>query len=894
MADQRADKAVHLGGGLPWPETLDPHGDDASLGGEPSHSDPVFRDQRRRAVIASPTLIGLDHVEVERVEAVTHRGAELWDLHLHFLPAGEGQQRDPAAALPRAIEPANVRIELGERSDPAIHIRHLEATGENIVTVRVERDFEPSESPTAVPTQPAEELDSHQPIYNLELIGLPRVDRFFSKALFAFRDGSTGLGLPNELPPRRQLPRLPEIDYLAKDYQSFRQLMLERLKRDVPSWQERNAADLGVTLVELLAYAGDYLSYYQDAVATEAYLATARQRISIRRHTRLIDYRLHQGANARCWVQIKIAAANPESDHRAVDRLEPYELPAGTEVLTSCGRVPGLVERGSRDELKARAAGPLVFQTLYPARLHPHHNRIEVYTWGATTYTLRAGTTRAALVGHLRHLHRGDVLIFERQPDRQTVADPGTKTAAAHPVRLAHTPSLGIDASLGEDDAPSPITEIEWLAEDALELDLQVAAMIDGKAQRLACVRGNNVLVDHGETYFEILPAVVDGERYAPRLRQLGLTFRVPWDQDEALELPARGLLEQDPRSALPALELHELAAGEANRFPDGVPLERLRRQRRERWQPRQDLLSSDRFSQDFVVETDDQGYAHLRFGDDQLGLSPFPGTRFQAVYRIGSGPSGNIGANALRHIVLGREELEQCADFELRLVEARNPLAGHGGSTAEDQQLAQHYAPQALHSGQLRRCVIEDDYVRVAESHPEVERAIARLHWNGSSWTAFLYVQRPGQRPLDRFSKRRLTKFFAPYLMADCEVELRPPYYVPLDLCFKVWPANSTLRSNLRRRLLAHIEHGDLPFLAPDYFTFGKPLYLSEVVSQIMDLPEVGNVEPHVFKRWGEPSRGELEQGEIALGPLEIAVVRNDPSAPHWGAIRAEIGELV
>ena len=41
--------------------------------------------------------------------------------------------------------------------------------------------------------------------------------------------------------------------------------------------------DRGFTLVELLAYAGDQLSYYQDAVATEAYLGTARRRVSARR-----------------------------------------------------------------------------------------------------------------------------------------------------------------------------------------------------------------------------------------------------------------------------------------------------------------------------------------------------------------------------------------------------------------------------------------------------------------------------------------------------------------------------------------------------------------------------------------------------------------------------------
>jgi hypothetical protein len=46
-----------------------------------------------------------------------------------------------------------------------------------------------------------------------------------------------------------------------------------------------------VALVETLAYVGDHLSYTQDAVATEAYLGTARRRTSLRRHARLLDYR---------------------------------------------------------------------------------------------------------------------------------------------------------------------------------------------------------------------------------------------------------------------------------------------------------------------------------------------------------------------------------------------------------------------------------------------------------------------------------------------------------------------------------------------------------------------------------------------------------------------------
>ena len=98
----------------------------------------------------------------------------------------------------------------------------------------------------------------------------------------------------------------PEIDYLAKDYASFRRLMLDRMTVLMPNWRERNAADLGVSLVETLAYVGDHLSYQQDAVATEAYLGTARRRVSVRRHARLVDYPMHDGCNARAWVQVQV------------------------------------------------------------------------------------------------------------------------------------------------------------------------------------------------------------------------------------------------------------------------------------------------------------------------------------------------------------------------------------------------------------------------------------------------------------------------------------------------------------------------------------------------------------------------------------------------------------
>ncbi len=94
----------------------------------------------------------------------------------------------------------------------------------------------------------------------------------------------------------------PDIHYLARDYGGFRQAMIDRMAALVPTWNEQHEADPGITLVEALAYAADRVSYLQDAVNTEAYIGTARSRISLRRHARLVDYYVQDGSNARAWV----------------------------------------------------------------------------------------------------------------------------------------------------------------------------------------------------------------------------------------------------------------------------------------------------------------------------------------------------------------------------------------------------------------------------------------------------------------------------------------------------------------------------------------------------------------------------------------------------------------
>src|SRR5439155_11492421 len=197
---------------------------------------------------------------------------------------------------------------------------------------------------------------------------------------------------------------VPEIDYLAKDYESFRQLMLDRIAVLAPQWKERHPADLGVTLVELMAFVGDYLSYQQDATATEAYLGTARRRISVRRHARLVDYAMHDGCNARAWVQLQV-----NSDVVRLAPTDPAPVPKGTPLCTALlGQGPVITDPA----LLAKADE--VFEAMQDIDgLYKDHNSIDFYTWSDQECCLPSEATAATLAGHLPHLAPGAVLVFE-------------------------------------------------------------------------------------------------------------------------------------------------------------------------------------------------------------------------------------------------------------------------------------------------------------------------------------------------------------------------------------------------------------------------------------------------------------------------------------------------
>ena len=646
----------------------------------------------------------------------------------------------------------------------------------------------------------------------------------------------------DECPP--EILGAPIIDYLSKDYASFRRLMLDRLSVTLPGWQDRSGADVHVTLVELLAYVGDHLSYAQDAVATEAYLETARLRTSLRRHARLLDYAVHEGTNARAFLHLRVESGGP-SDGAFLPAEASFATPGST---------------------------PVVFEPLDNVQLRARHNTIEFYTWSDDECCLAAGATQATLFSVESSsgtapitVAVGDWLVFEETVSPTTGVAVDANPAHRHTVRLTSvTPTT--DSLTGD-----VVVDIAWHDDDALPFALCVSARVPTGAGGFGVVpisvaRGNVVLVDEGETVVDdaLVPDRVTNGRYRPRLRDGGIAYSAPYDVS-ATPLPsAKASIEQDARRAMPS-RLSLWDGGEA-------------------WTPRRDLLGSDRFAPEFVLETEHDGRAFVRFGDDVRGRAPSVGAALTATYRRGKGTAGNVGAGAI-----------QRANGVPGIERVRNLLAARGATAPETAQEIKLYAPQAFRTQE--RAVTESDYARIAERLPGVQRATARFRWTGSWTTVFLTVDRVGGLPVrdDARFLKTLRAHLDRYRMAGYDLEINDPVFVPLDVSFSVCAAPGYFKSDVKEALLRAFSTGSFAdgrrgFFHPDAFTFGQPVYLSQLFAAALGVEGVASVEAVAFQRYGRRAAGELQAGVVQPSDLEVLRLDNNPSAPEDGKLTFQI----
>lgn len=764
--------------------------------------------------------------------------------------------------------------------------------------------------------------------------------------------------VPATLPP-------PEINYLAKDYGTFRQLILDRLALIMPDWRERHVPDVGITLVELLAYAGDYLSYYQDAVATEAYLDTARQRISVRRHARLVDYRLHEGVNARAWVTVETA-----TDLDPLPANSFYFITGFPELPAASGRIVRQDDLQYLPRSAYEVFEPLVQPPDRPLTFYAAHSRMRFYTWGDGECCLAKGATCATLLdegpreeapppayqapayqapsypapsypapsdpgyvppkadpyappkadsyappkansyppskadsyptpkpdpypppkpapSRLLHLQPGDVLIFEEVLGPVTGNAADANPAHRHAVRLTRVTPL-VDGLLDD----RLVLDIEWAPEDALPFSLCLSARLLAPDCRriddVSIARGNVVLVDHGRTEREDLgpvestdtygPCTCEGAlvewtttpaRFRPELASAPLTFA---EHAPADSVPASLAVAQDVRRALPSVWLTEYRPADETQATGW------------RWDAREDLLASDGEARHFVAEVDDDGRAHLRFGDGDLGRMPSGGARFQAASRIGNGPAGNVGRETITHLVMRQGLLS--ADAVL----PTNPLPARGGTAPEPVAEAKLLAPHTFRE-KLERAITAEDYGTLGGRTPGVQRAAGELRWTGSWYEARVavdpaYTSDPAPAILEAVAAS-----LHRYRRMGHDLAVVQARYAPLDVSLEICLCARAHRGQVKAALLDAFSNrllrdGGRGLFHPDAASFGDGVYLSRLVAAAKSVAGVETVRVVRCHRLETPAGGELDAGILTLGPMEIARLDNDPNFPEHGAL--------
>ncbi len=655
----------------------------------------------------------------------------------------------------------------------------------------------------------------------------------------------------------------PEIDYLARDYQGFRRLMLDRQYALMPTWRETSPADQQIVLTEMLAYLADQLSYAQDAVATEAYLGKAHRRESIRRHARILDYPMHEGCAARAFLFFEIDVALSGDPNG-------LSIPKRTLVLTGQGN--GAARLTTLDYQKAllESPQPLIFETCHALTGHFTHNKISLYTWddeecclpkGAMSTTLRNDGTNPL------RLKVGDFLLFEEILGSTTGLPEDADKSHRQVVRLTRvTPA--VDPLHG-----TKILEVAWNRVDALTFPLCVTSPvreIDGVETLLetGVARGNIALSDEGLTVTgaeaPLLPAEVPtGEPYRPLLGMSPLCHAIPYNKKAS----AADCQKVDPAQALAQIELS---------IGDGITTPEI-------WTPFRDLLSSGPFDRFFVAEISDARNATLRFGDGISGMAPNQGDQVSATYRLGGGIQGNVGSEALNRVVINVAGITRL----------RNPLPAVGGIDPQPLEEVRQFAPVAFKT--QKRCVTPEDYAARAALHPEVQKANAVLNWTGSWHTVYVAVDRYNDRPVDAEFQADLANYLEPFRMAGHDLEIRPPAHVSLDLALSVCVKPGYFRSAVKLVLLQVLGNRDFRggrgFFHPDRFSFGQNIFLSQIYQAVMAVSGVESVQVIRFQRYGQSPLGELEAGVLVAAPEEIMRLDNDPNFPENGKLEMEMG---
>jgi Baseplate J-like protein len=173
--------------------------------------------------------------------------------------------------------------------------------------------------------------------------------------------------------PEASRPGLSALTYRVGTYATFVESMVARLSNlylDVPksdgsgaleriyplnNLTTREQSDPSIALLDAWAIVADVLTFYQERIANEGYLATATERRSILELARLVGYELRPGVSASVYLAFTVATGFNGT------------LPAGTRAQS----IPGTGETAQFFETSADLAARDTWNNLQPRLTRP-------------------------------------------------------------------------------------------------------------------------------------------------------------------------------------------------------------------------------------------------------------------------------------------------------------------------------------------------------------------------------------------------------------------------------------------------------------------------------------------------------------------------------------------
>lgn len=179
-------------------------------------------------------------------------------------------------------------------------------------------------------------------------------------------------------------------------------------------------------------------------------------------------------------------------------------------------------------------------------------------------------------------------------------------------------------------------------------------------------------------------------------------------------------------------------------------------------------LIDAEADERTYTTFTDEFGVTTLFFGDNTNGRIPSQGAVITAVYRVGGGARGNVGANTLT----------QPVSALLGVSQITNPSTASGGSDAESTDDIRRNAPRSLSA--VTKGVTETDYEILALRVPGV--ALAKAAASVFSNVALSIAPLGGGAPTTSL-KNDVQNYLADKKMIGTSITVVDPTYVPVNI---------------------------------------------------------------------------------------------------------------